>query len=941
MKKILLLALCLAFAALSLDASDDSDRQFELAMGAFKSRNYGSAELLFKRIIDSGEDDYRDKAWFYHARSIFHQKKYKSAIYEFNSFVNQSRTASLSTESRFWMGESYYRLNEHVKAIEEYNRYITVGAGERYVPAAHDRIARIYFSQRRFDESIIEWNSAISKSKNRDSNAFRVYKIGEALFREKRYDESLRRLYPLLTSRTKQKTVARAQLLIGRIYQNMNNHGKAIAMFQSIPDSLLRESGISEAQYFQALSEIRLKDTRKALTLLDIFLLMGKESPWYYNGKYEMGRLLLSTADKNKGVEYLEDVRKSSAKEYLRVGATKILSFVYMKKDPSKAVPYLEEAVNTEDPERRKEVMLLLAEAYLKLHDFQKCEQVLGQLREKFPFDRDADQVLFLQARIHLEKGEMPLAAQSLEKMEREYPFSKYLVESKYFFAVAQGRLGKTKECAGLLNAYLKNQNVRYPYSANLLLFDSHMKLNDMKEAENVIARIITRYIDRPGVEKAVYEFAAALDSRGKSPWKYYNIIINRFPKSDTAVRMYGRIGENFFREKKYKESIVFYDKFLAANLKDGRGAVYYNRLQSLYQLNQYGEVIATLEKGNLPPMDESQWERIPLLASRSHFNLRHYDEVYNNFYIENLKKYENGDLFMFAKSAIEVGDAATAQEIVKSMPRESKHYDESLYILAGFYRKSGDLKLAGEYFAKMISNATQASAADRGRIELSELYIREKKYAEASELLAKVRDKAQLGEKDALTAINFFKSGELDKGVQYSQNNLYRIVSSEYGEEAIKLNLEHYYRTDNVQKFMQYADIMKQFKGSSEYLSYLSGKFYYKSKYYQNAISSFNRLANIDGPYAGEANYTLGTMSMLLYKNMPLALKHYQKAVESGGDDVYKWKSKINIAIIYDEMNDREKSLAVLKEVIDGVQRGDLLSQAKNLYEYLDMKNE
>jgi TolA-binding protein len=182
-------------------ARADTDRQFGHALGAFKSGNFGSAELLFKKIIDSGDDDYMDRAWFFYARSIYHQKKYKSAIFEFNNFVNKSRTMSLSTESRFWMGECFYHMKEPVKAIEEYNRFITIGTGSKLVPSAHDRIASIYYIQNRYDEAIIEWNASISKSKNKIANAHRVFRIGDALFREKKYDESLQRLYPLITAR--------------------------------------------------------------------------------------------------------------------------------------------------------------------------------------------------------------------------------------------------------------------------------------------------------------------------------------------------------------------------------------------------------------------------------------------------------------------------------------------------------------------------------------------------------------------------------------------------------------------------------------------------------------------------------------------------------------------------------------------------------------------
>ncbi|MBN1534999.1 MAG: tetratricopeptide repeat protein [Spirochaetes bacterium] len=937
LKRVAITTLCALCWFAPVFAVADNDRQFELATGAFKSRNYGSAELLFKRIIDSGDDEYRDKAWFYYARSIYHQKKYKSAIYEFNSYVNQSRTASLSTESRFWMGESYYRLRESAKAIEEYNRYISISKEDKFVPVAHDRIASIYFTQRRFDESIIEWNSAISKSKDRDRNAYRVYKIGEALFHEKKYEESLQRLYPLLTSRTRQRTVASAQLLIGRIYQKTNNHAKAIVMFQSIPEDQMKHKGIRDAQYFMALSEIKLKDYRKALTLLDIFTLMGKDSPWFYNAKYEMGRLLLETNDKAKGIEQLEEVRRMSRKEYLRINASKILSFVYIKQHPSKAIPYLEDALNTENTTRQKEILLLLARAYIKVRDFPKCEWVLTQYREKYPFDQNLDQVMFLQARIHLEKGEMTQAVKGLEAMEKEYPFSKYLTESKYYVALAQRRMGKTRESVGLLQEYLGSQGIKHPYGASLLLFRNHLKLNDLKSAEPVLSRIITKYIGKGETEKAVYEYAVALDSRGMNPWKYYNIIIGRYPKSGTAMRMYHRIGNSYFREKKYREAVVFFDKFLASSLKEDRGNAFFNRLQCLYYLKQYRELIGTLEKGNLPPMDESQWGQIPLLASRAHYNLDNYEEVYNNLYIDNLKKYSSDDLFMFARSAIAVGDVGTAQEIIKHLGHDSIHYKESLFLMAQHYRKTGDTQLAGEKYMSILSGNGQGQLADKVRVELAELRIQEKRYPEAMELLSRVKDTALSGSKNALLAMLYFKSGDPVKGAMTTQANLYKILGSPKGEEIVRLNIQYHYRKHNTQRFVQYTEYLKQYRGTTDYVNYITGRYYFDMRFFQNSITYFNRLGSSKGQYQAEANYMMGMIQLLHYKNMPLSLRYFLRACESvGPNPIYKWKSKINIAIIYHEMDDRGKAVETLKEVLDGVEGGAVWSQARNLTEYL-----
>ncbi|HPB82223.1 MAG TPA: tetratricopeptide repeat protein [Spirochaetota bacterium] len=116
---------------------------YEQGVEAFKSGNYGSSSLIFRKIIDN-DDDYRDKAWYHLALSIFYQKKYESAIFEFNRFLLACTTANLCAEAKFWIAESHYRKKKYIKAIEEYNRFIAQKSNESLIRKSYNRIGEIY-----------------------------------------------------------------------------------------------------------------------------------------------------------------------------------------------------------------------------------------------------------------------------------------------------------------------------------------------------------------------------------------------------------------------------------------------------------------------------------------------------------------------------------------------------------------------------------------------------------------------------------------------------------------------------------------------------------------------------------------------------------------------------------------------------------------------------
>lgn len=157
---------------------------YEQGTEAFRTGNYGSSELLFRKIIDSGDGaEYRDRAWYYLALSIFNQKKYKDAIFEFNRFLLICTAQDLCHESRYWIAESNFYLKNYIKAIEEFKRFIAQSRNEMLTVAALDRIGEIYFLQARYDEAVIEWKEAINRNTNVSQNSQRVVWIGRGIGR--------------------------------------------------------------------------------------------------------------------------------------------------------------------------------------------------------------------------------------------------------------------------------------------------------------------------------------------------------------------------------------------------------------------------------------------------------------------------------------------------------------------------------------------------------------------------------------------------------------------------------------------------------------------------------------------------------------------------------------------------------------------------------------
>ncbi len=387
-RRVIVIVIILHSIVCSLAFALESSQLFEQGMEAFRMGNYGSSELIFRKIIDAN-DSYKDRAWYYLALSIFYQKQYRSAIFELNRFLLLCTTPDLCNEARYWIAESYYYLNDYIKAIEEYNRFITQSKNKQLIINSYDRIGEIYFNQKRYDEAIIEWRKALTLTSKKFEDSNRVIKIGEALFLSERYSEALDILEPLIHAVNDATISSKAQLIVGRIYQIQGKHWQAIKYLNEIPESMIKTPIFLSVQYFKALSYIALNDIYNArLNLKSYILISNEDSPYYYNARYELGKILLNTKDLDEGISLLADVQVNSNDIDLRSRASFELGQLYLKNNTiEKAIPYLENAISINDQESQKYVMMTLSELYIATDRYDDAKRLLDFMLEKYPYE--------------------------------------------------------------------------------------------------------------------------------------------------------------------------------------------------------------------------------------------------------------------------------------------------------------------------------------------------------------------------------------------------------------------------------------------------------------------------------------------------------------------------------------------------------------------------
>ncbi len=936
MKKTGLIFVIHILLSVFLFSAADSRITFNQGIEALKAVNYSAAELLFRKTLEN-DDEYRDRAWFYLARTIYQQEKYRPAIFEFNSFLTKCRTENLRIESRFWIGESYFNLNEHLKAIEEYNRFLEKTDDKPLAMTAHDRIATIYYKQLRYEEAVIEWDKAIQKSENREQSAAYILKISGALFSNKQYDAALERLNPLLTSKIGSNEMAETRLLAGRIYQLQNDHRKALLMFNAIPRDLAGLYPYHDMYYFRAVSYIAQEKETLAKSDLELFNMIAKKSEFYSDGMFELGRILLKSNKPESGIEMLIKIWEDSRNLQLSIKSGILLADYYLEKEPVQSVRFLEKYTTVEDEDFKKKVLVILSKAYIKTGKYDKAELQLNSYSESFPYDENIDEILFLKARIYLEMGEIDKASEIFDKIKNEHPFSKFLNDSEYYMALVNYKKEKYSSAISNLKQYLSKRDVGNVFEAHLLLEELYLITDDLKNAEKEVLFLMNRYPDYSGMDRILFNFAMKLYYKNSSSAeRYFSMLQSRYPESSYSIQINFLYGSRYYENKNYSRAISYYEKFLSSGTEDNRGIAFYNLIISYYNIKQYEKVIEILKNSRIPPMDEAQWKDIPLINARCLYILERYEEVYSILKWDDIRILTDDDARMLIDSTIRTGDITTALKLIDSVKEKQSLYMDSMILLGDYFRDKKNYAKAREIYGQILVSGESDELKERAKLELAVINTENGSFTLSMELLDGVKSKKYQADKDSLVIINDFSTGNRKSASDMTEAKLKSVTSGRFEEKILLLNLQYHFDQKNEKNFVRYASMLKKYQNNETYINYLSAKFYYDKANYSKASLYYSRLTTMENIYMSEAEYFTGLIGLSQNKNITNSQKYFTGiTTPDKKKNEYYYKSKIELAMIYHELKNDEESIQLLDEIIMENYSMKITLQAANLVEY------
>ena len=420
----------------SLTNAQTSDIHFQQGLEAYKSGNFGSAELLFRKVVER-RDSYQERGNFYLAACLFRQGKYDEAIFEFNRFQLLSRNQDLISESRFYIAESYYLKKDFIKAIEEYKRFISIGqkADAAMRTLASERIGTVYYNSGRFDEALIEWKNILPSLPKEKGDRIKL-KIAEALYQNGQYAEALEYLDTISTQSSAGDISFQSEisLALGIINTEIGKPAIALKNFVRISEDLLSKPPFNRSYYYSAKAFAELNQTDDALKSLNKYFSFGESAEMHEDAVFLNGVLSINR-DPRSALESVFSIYNRTKNNALRVKTAVFLSRYYIERGRHEdALPFLEFIAKSK-ASQEKEISFFLGEAYIFSKKYDKAENLFLSMAEKYKYDNEADRIFFMLSVVYFwKKNKSEFDLYNLKITE----FNSFLLIKRKFFFIRE-----------------------------------------------------------------------------------------------------------------------------------------------------------------------------------------------------------------------------------------------------------------------------------------------------------------------------------------------------------------------------------------------------------------------------------------------------------------------------------------------------------------------
>lgn len=286
-----------------LDLYPNSEHKQEiddLIISAYITSNdfKGALEFLENKKGTKERELYQ-KVAFYRGIELFNEGKFGAAKEHFSSSLENPLNTETVAKATFWKGETNYRLNKFINAIEDFNTFksnIQASKTSEF-ELLYYNLGYAYFKQKDYENAISSFNNYISNSKDETKLNDSYLRIADSYFASRNYSNAISNYNKSIALNEVDVDYAQFQKAIS--YGLIGNETKKIEELNSFLNTHTKSGYRDNTHYVLGNSYVKKGQNNQALDNFNKLIVNFKRSPLVSKALLKKGLIYYNT-DKNE-----------------------------------------------------------------------------------------------------------------------------------------------------------------------------------------------------------------------------------------------------------------------------------------------------------------------------------------------------------------------------------------------------------------------------------------------------------------------------------------------------------------------------------------------------------------------------------------------------------------------------------------------------------------
>ena len=681
----------------------------------------------------------------------YHLKEYKHAIEELSASRSTIEPADQKAEADYLIAESFYHLNEFESARKEYEAFLGSYPGHKLTREVRYTLGWTMLKQKDFSKAaetfgtLVDTSDALAHAalyrkgvseKLQGNREIALRSFTRAFADHPNGDFADNALFDAGMILFEQKKSQEAQAFFSRLVKEYPASDVVSDSYQMLAESLIGEGDYegARAAFQSALTKgnppfegkvtssyqvgwclYKLKKYKEAARQFSGFIETYPQHPRSVEAKYWLAESEYGAANYRAALKQYQAIADKQGHARREEGMYGVGWSNYRLNDYNKAITAFERLVATYPSGKFSfDARLRLGDSYFYLKDYRKAAGVYRAVVRLFPKKEETDYAYYQLAQSYFRMNDHEQATQQFTSLITTVPKSALADDAQYALGWIQFQKKQyeeaIKEFQKLSAMYPESELIpRTLYS----LGDAYYNLKRFTSAEESYREVLRRFPKSTYVFDAINGLQYCLVAQGKQDDAI--AVIDSYIKensgSQAAEQLSLKKGDLLYGQKQFERAATAYREFVERYPQSiQRATALYWLAKSLDELNKISEAAAAYEQA---ASTKSASEKIVANALIDAISLYLKEKNYQQAFIA------------IGKAEKELGASEWAPEVA--------------YLKATVFWENGALEEAKNQFEFVASRYGSTIQADKARVGLAKIHLRNQEYTNAQMLTHKV----------------------------------------------------------------------------------------------------------------------------------------------------------------------------------------------------------